>query len=185
VRRDDRVLIENKSKFILCKASSGHKHALEEVFSDPKIMSQITETKVAKEVVVLNKFMRMIYSHPEKAYYGYNHVSRANEEFAIESLLVTDKLFRSSNVQTRKKYVNLVETVRQNGGETFIFSSMHVSGSQLQQVSGVAAILRYPLPNLDDLEEPTDKYSSSEDEDDNADQQKIDKIQEDMESMGF
>ena len=48
VRRDDRVLIENKSKFILCKASSGHKHALEEVFSDPKIMSQITETKVAK-----------------------------------------------------------------------------------------------------------------------------------------
>jgi protein pelota len=35
VRRDDRPFIENKSKFVLCKASSGHKHALEEVFSDP------------------------------------------------------------------------------------------------------------------------------------------------------
>mmetsp|Transcript_9704 Transcript_9704/g.14406 ORF Transcript_9704/g.14406 Transcript_9704/m.14406 type:complete len:96 (+) Transcript_9704:187-474(+) len=32
VRRDDRPLIENKSKFVLCRASSGHKHALEEVF---------------------------------------------------------------------------------------------------------------------------------------------------------
>jgi protein pelota len=30
---------------------------------------------------------------------------------------------------------------------------MHVSGQQLNQVSGVAAILRYPLPDLDELEE--------------------------------
>lgn len=45
-RRDDRPYIENKSKFVLCKASSGHKHALEEVFSDPDIMARITETKV-------------------------------------------------------------------------------------------------------------------------------------------
>jgi hypothetical protein len=30
----------------------------------------------------------------------------------------------------------------------YIFSTMHVSGQQLQQVSGVAAILRYPMPDL-------------------------------------
>ena len=58
VRRDDRPFIENKSKIVLCKASSGHKHALEEVFSNPDIMAQITDTKVAKEVRELNKFMR-------------------------------------------------------------------------------------------------------------------------------
>ena len=58
VRRDDRVFIENKDKFVLCKASSGHKHALEEVFSDKDIMSRMTETKVAREVDVLNRFMR-------------------------------------------------------------------------------------------------------------------------------
>ena len=45
VRREDRQFIENKSKFVLCRASSGHKHSLEEVFSDPSIMSQMTETK--------------------------------------------------------------------------------------------------------------------------------------------
>jgi hypothetical protein len=50
VRRGDRAFIENKSKFVLCKASSGHKHALEEIFSDPNVASQLQETKVAKEV---------------------------------------------------------------------------------------------------------------------------------------
>ena len=64
VRREDRVLIENKSKFVLCKASSGHKHALEEVFSDPSIMAQLTETKVAKEVDILNQFMKLMAHDP-------------------------------------------------------------------------------------------------------------------------
>ena len=50
VRRDDRAYIENKSKFVLCRASSGHKHALEEVFSDQSIMSQLTDTKVSRNL---------------------------------------------------------------------------------------------------------------------------------------
>lgn len=153
VRRDDRPFIENKSKWVLCKASSGHKHALEEVFADPAIMAQMTETKVAREVEVLGRFMRMMETDPDRAYYGFDHVSKAHEQLAIDSLLVTDELFRNSDIRLRKKYVALVESVRENGGQVYIFSSMHVSGQQLQQVSGVAAILRYPLPDLDELEE--------------------------------
>ena len=153
VRRDDKVLIQNKHKFVLCKASSGHKHALDEVFSDPAILSQITDTKVAKEVDILNTFMRTMDTDPDRAYYGYKHVAQAQEALAIDSLLVTDGLFRNSDVRLRKQYVQLVESVREAGGKVYIFSSMHVSGQQLEQVSGVAAILRYPLPDLDELEE--------------------------------
>ena len=153
VRREDRPLIENKSKFVLCRASSGHKHALEEVFLDPTVMAQMTETKVAREVEALSKFMKLMENDPDRAYYGYDHVAKANEQLAIDSLLVTDELFRNSVVKTRKKYVQLVESVREHGGQVYIFSSMHVSGQQLQQVSGVAAILRFPLPDLDELEE--------------------------------
>jgi len=186
VRRDDRPLIENKSKFILCKASSGHKHALEEVFSDPNVAAQMTETKVAKEVEILNKFMRMMDTDPDKAYYGYGHVSKANEQLAIDSLLVTDELFRASDVKTRKKYVQLVESVRENGGQVFVFSSMHVSGQQLQQVSGVAAILRYPLPDLDELEEQAAAAESQNfdvEEDPEYDAER--RIREDVQDMGL
>lgn len=34
-----------------------------------------------------------------------------------------------------------------------IFSSMNPSGERLDNLSGVAALLRYPLPGIDDIEE--------------------------------
>jgi protein pelota len=114
-------------------------------------MAQLADTKMAKEVDILSKFMRMMDTNPDQAQYGYLHVFMANEQGAVDSLLVTDELFRSSDIATRKQYVNLVEQVRENGGKVYIFSSLHVSGTQLQKVSGVAAILRFPMPELADI----------------------------------
>ena len=126
VRREDRAIIENKSKFVLCHASSGHKHALEEVFADPNIMSRMQDTKVAKETEILNKFMRTMENDPDRAYYGYDHVASAHEQLAIDSLLVTDELFRSADLKTRRKYVQLVESVRENGGQVYILARKSV-----------------------------------------------------------
>jgi len=193
VKREDRALIENKNKFVLCHASSGHKHAIEELFMDESVMSKVTETKLSKEIEVLNKFMRLLDTDPDKAYYGYFHVQKANEELAIDSLLISDDLFRNSDVATRKKYVALVESVRENGGTVYVFSTMHVSGQQLQQVSGVAAILRYPLPDLEELEDIAAAYDEDveiegDDEELTEEQRKEreeTRIREDMEDMGF
>lgn len=69
---------------------------------------------------------------------------------------------RASDPAVRKKYVNLVEGVRQKGGEVLMFSSMHESGqrkfsrsrkslkcyskfTELNQLTGIAAILTFPL----------------------------------------
>lgn len=186
IRREDRPFIENKSKFVLCKASSGHRHALEEIFSDQNVMAQMIDTKVAKEVEILNKFMKTMNDDPDRAYYGYDHVIKAHESLAIESLLVTDGLFRNSNVKLRKKYVQLVEAVREAGGEVYVFSSMHVSGQQLQQVSGVAAILRFPLPDLDELEELAAEGAGEQQ--DSSEEEEYDpeaRIREDVADMGL
>jgi protein pelota len=183
VRREDRILMANKAKFVLCKASSGHKHALEDVFGDPQIMSQLDDTKMAKEVAVLRTFMRMMDTDPDRAFYGYGHVSKAQEHLAVDTLLVTDELFRSANVATRKNYVKLVEHVRESGGTVYIFSSMHVSGQQLNQVSGVAALLRYPLPDIDTEVPMLDDVNFDLDSDDDYDPEA--RIREDMEDMGL
>jgi protein pelota len=149
VRREDRVLIENKRKFILCRASSGHKHALEEIFADPTIGSQLEDTKMASEVSVLRQFVRWMDVDPDRALYGYGHVLLAQDSLAIEDLLLTDQLLRNSrSVVERRKYVKLVEDVRASGGTVHVFSSLHVSGKQLNQLSGIAAILRYPMPEI-------------------------------------
>ena len=46
----------------------------------------------------------------------------------------------------------LTEEVHKAGGTSIIFSGAHVAGEQLTQLTGVAAILRFPLPDLEDEE---------------------------------
>ncbi|KAM8715124.1 hypothetical protein ACLKA7_002205 [Drosophila subpalustris] len=61
------------------------------------------------------------------------------------------------DVSLRKEYVNLVESVRDAGGEVKIFSSMHISGEQLAQLTGIAALLRFPMPELEDSDDDDDE----------------------------
>ncbi|KAH9077318.1 pelota [Lactarius deliciosus] len=64
---------------------------------------------------------------------------------AVGTLLISDELFRAGDPEVRKRYVSLVEGVREKRGEVLIFSSMHESGQQLNQITGIAAILTFPL----------------------------------------
>ncbi|GJN01461.1 hypothetical protein PR202_ga18730 [Eleusine coracana subsp. coracana] len=151
-RRDLRVIIENKARLVLVHATSGYKHSLKEVLDSPGVMSLIKDTKAAQEVRALQEFFNMLTNDSARACYGRKHVEIAQDRLAIQTLLITDTLFRNADIATRQKYVNLVESVKKYGGTVHIFSSMHVSGDQLAQLTGIAAILRFPLPDLEDIE---------------------------------
>eukprot|EP00850_Spirogloea_muscicola_P010672 SM000063S20062 [mRNA] locus=s63:547279:550585:- [translate_table: standard] len=151
-RRELRAIIENKNRIILAHSSSGYKHSLKEVLAEPAVLAQVKDTKAAKEVKALQDFYSMLTSDPARAFYGPGHVEAAHERLAIQTLLITDELFRNANLTERRRWVNLVEAVKADGGHIHVFSSMHVSGEQLRQLTGVAAILRFPLPDLEDME---------------------------------
>jgi len=159
VKTDNKLLFENKSKFILVHASSGFKHSLKEVLSDPAVQARLSDTKAGDEVRSLEAFYKMLKNEPSRAFYGPKHVSRAVEADAVDTLLVSDKLFRANSVAERRRYVDLVDKVREVGGEVKVFSSLHVSGEQLEQLTGVAAILRFPMQELED----TDQEDSDDD----------------------
>ncbi|OVA01663.1 Translation release factor pelota-like [Macleaya cordata] len=151
-RRSLRPIIENKSRLLLVHTTSGYRHSLREVLDAPNVMNLIKDTKAAKEVRALKDFFNMLTNDPSRACYGPKHVEVAHERMAVQTLLITDELFRNADVASRKKYVNLVDSVKKSGGNAYIFSSMHVSGEQLAQLTGIAAILRFPLPDLEDME---------------------------------
>ena len=90
---------------------------------------------------------------------------------------------RASDPKERKKYVALVEGVQRKGGEVFQFSSMHESGQrkfiapsvlrtvidpfqELNQLTGIAAILTFPLDvEVVEMEEREAKeHAASDDE---------------------
>jgi len=152
VRQNLRPLIENKDKVVLAPASSAYKHSLKEVLKAPGIAEQIKDTMASREVRALGDFYSMLASDPARAFYGPGHVAAAAELGAIQILLITDSVFRVNNVEKRRKVTKLVEGVREAGGEVFVFSAMHVSGEQLSKLTGIAAILRFPLTELEDQE---------------------------------
>lgn len=100
--------------------------------------------------------------------------------------ILFNNYFSCSDVNIRKEYVKLVEDVRDAGGEVKIFSSMHISGQrkyqlvslcqenihfdtvhssnpiELAQLSGIAAILRFPMPELED-EDDNDEDNDTDD----------------------
>ncbi len=55
IRTDNNVFIRNKSKFVKAHTSSGHKHAIDEIFLDSAISSKLGEVKAVEEVVASNK----------------------------------------------------------------------------------------------------------------------------------
>uniref|UniRef100_A0A8R1U0K8 Protein pelota homolog n=1 Tax=Onchocerca volvulus TaxID=6282 RepID=A0A8R1U0K8_ONCVO len=179
-KHGNKLILESRSKFLLAHASSGFKHALKEVLSDPGVAAALSDTKAQAEVKALNMFYDLMGTDPARAFYGYKHVLMANEQLAIDTLLLSDSLFRSNDIHLRKKYVELAESVKEQatentrpvlahnmllqGSNVLIFSSMHVSGEQLSALGGVAAILRFPLHELEDEE-----MSDSEHDENNGD----------------
>ena len=63
-------------------------------------------------------------------FFAAGHVVAAHELGAIQTLLITDSLFRINDVKQRTKYAALVEEVTKNGGYTVIFSGTQRGSSQ-------------------------------------------------------
>ena len=52
-----------------------------------------------------------------------------------------------------------MDDVREFGGEVKTFSSLHVSGEQLDQLTGLCAILRFPMEELEEEDSDDDTDS--------------------------
>ncbi|KAJ3330892.1 hypothetical protein HDU93_010036 [Gonapodya sp. JEL0774] len=144
LRQSITVLLQNKNKMVLAHCSSAHLASLSEALLDPAVASRVADTRYARETKEIRRFWKMLDEDPERAWYGYDHVRKAVEAGGqVEVLMVTDALFRSADIPTRRSYVELVEGVKNRGGECLILSTAHGSGEQLGQLGGVAAILLF------------------------------------------
>ena len=124
-----------------------------QVLQDPAVQARLADTKASEEVKVLESFYKMLKHEPDRAFYGPKHVRLAVEAEAVETLLVSDKLFRANNVAERRRYVELVDKVKETGGDVKIFSSLHISGEQLDQLSGICALLRFPMAEIEETDD--------------------------------
>ncbi|KAE8453405.1 hypothetical protein EG329_010266 [Mollisiaceae sp. DMI_Dod_QoI] len=156
-RKGEKAIMANKSNFVVVHSSSGHLHSLNEVLKSSAVLNKLKDTKYAKETQLMDDFMTMLRKDDGRAWYGPTEVEKAVENGAVGQgggvLLISNALFRSQEIGVRKRWVALVDKVKEEGGEARILSSDHESGTRLEGLGGIAAILTYPLEDLDEDEE--------------------------------
>ncbi|KAL2058085.1 hypothetical protein ABVK25_001703 [Lepraria finkii] len=160
-RTGNKALLAQKSNFVVSHSASGYLHSLNEVLQTPEVLARLKDTKYARETRLMNDFMNLLFKDDGKAAYGPDEVEQAVEKGAVGRgggiLLISDSLFRSQDVDVRRKWVSLVDKVRETeGGEVRVLSSTHESGKRLEGLGGIAAMLTFPLEYLDEDEEEED-----------------------------
>lgn len=153
-RTGNKSLLGNKSNFVVVHSSSGHLHSLNEILQSPEVLAKLKDTKYAKETRLMDEFMALLRKDDGRAWYGPSEVEKAVEKGAVGRgggvLLISNALFRSQEIGTRKRWVTLVDKVREDGGDARVLSSDHESGKRLEGLGGIAAILTFPLEDLDE-----------------------------------
>lgn len=159
--KGDKLLDRLKDRAVIAHASSGYLQSLKEVMKDPEVVKHLSSAKYGHQLELLERFYDIMNKDDMRAWYGPKHVSKAVEMGAVDVLLISDSLFRSHDISKRREYIQLVESVKEGAGEVEVFSSLHDAGAQLDDISGIAAILKFPMAELQDI---------SDDEDDSDDE---------------
>lgn len=160
----NKEILNMKSKFLVAHCSTGYLQGISEVLKNPSYASKLQSTKYSQEAVVMDDFLKHLNDDDYKAWYGEQEVRKAADLGAIDVLLITDTQLRSDDVNERKRCLSLVDDVEATGGETLVFSSFHSSGEELDKLTGVACILKYPLPDLDEDDEEEEEEEEDDDQ---------------------
>jgi len=156
-------------KITVAQSASGHLHSLNEVLSSPAVTAKLSDTKFARETQLVDHFFTLIRKEDNRAWYGPRESEKAVEQGAVGKgggvLLISNGLFRSQEIEVRKRWVKLVDEVKEQGGEVRVLSSMHQSGRRLESLGGVAVICTWPIEDLDDGEVMEDEVHENGDGD--------------------
>ncbi len=155
--------LKNRKDMILLEhTTSGFKHSLKEILMNKEVQSRISGSEAISEAKLLEEFNEMLRKNPERAAYGKRWIERAIEQHAVATLLISDKVLKTRSYGERDRYVRLTKNVESAGGSVVFFSSMHPTGEALNDMTGIAAILKYPVPDPADEEEDEKAFKAAE-----------------------
>ncbi len=126
---------------IVDTASAGDR-GVHEVLERDVLEDVQAAARIGEEGALLDELMRRI-GTDEPATYGLEAVARAAEYGAIETLLVLDEFVREARTEAGIDVDDVIRNAEHQGGEVVVFSSEYDPGRQLDNLGGIAAILRY------------------------------------------
>jgi protein pelota len=98
-----------------------------------------------RDTRLIDDLLGRLASKPGLVAYGREEVEKALERGAVESLLISERLFKETNAEQRMLLEKMCQKAEGYGGQVFFIGGEHEKGRQLVGLGGIAALLRFPL----------------------------------------
>ena len=142
-------LSQNRKEFASSSALEGSDVAGEDgvyvSLRNPNLQTLLSESRLAKASKIIQEVMRRISLGDSRVALAFNENLASAHAGAVESLLVSEGIF-SKDID-EDKIVELLNTVEEFRGETFLLDSSTDLGEQVNTLGGVVGLLRFVLRN--------------------------------------
>jgi len=111
------------------------------------LQKTMMQQRIAEEAEVVEEILKRLGKGERTVSYGVAEVEEAVEFGAVEKLILADTILREATDEARLRMEYLMKNVEQKGGNIIVISTEHEAGAKLVALGGVAALLRFPMPN--------------------------------------
>lgn len=130
-------------KTIYCDCHNDGNSAIQEIIKREEVKAALIEEQSIEEFSLIENLLIEISKEGLYAY-GINEVNLASETGAIKDLLITDKFIsKHREAGTFQQIETIIKSTDISKGNIHIISSDHEGGQQLDNLTGIAALLRY------------------------------------------
>ncbi|MFA5303754.1 MAG: hypothetical protein WC393_04430 [Candidatus Nanoarchaeia archaeon] len=135
--------LKNKSSFV--KINYSNKNGIKELINSGEAQKSIDKTQYYEQQVIINNLMELI-SKSKKSTYGYKFVKEAINKGAVQDLILSTNFIKKAKEDNSfKELDSLIKLSNSSNASLSIVNSGSELGEQVDNLAGIAAILRYDL----------------------------------------
>ena len=125
--------------------NNGGSAGIYEALRSGVLLKAINQMRVVEETETMEEVLKRLGKNEGTITYGLTGVEEAIHMGAIEKLVIADTALRDAEEDQRLKLENLMRDVERQNAKITIVSTEHEAGSKLLSLSGIAALLRFPI----------------------------------------
>jgi len=109
------------------------------------LLKTINQLRVVEETETMEEILKRLGKNECTITYGLIAVEEAIQMGAVEKLVIADTVLRDADEEQRLKLDDLMRDVERQNAKVTVVSTEHEAGSKLLSLSGIVALLRFPI----------------------------------------
>jgi protein pelota len=137
-----------KSVVDVKSVNNGGVSGIYEALRSGVLLKAAKQMRIVDETVVMEEVMKRLGKGEATITYGLEKVENATQMGAVETLVLADTMLREAEEEQRLHLERLMRAVEQRRGSVTVVSTEHEAGAKLLALSGIAALLRFPVQTV-------------------------------------